>query len=416
MRGIPTQFLIIFIAVFFILILISSYFSIVETSYSSVNKIRLKSYVNERRKGAKTALHIADNFDEALSTILVGNNLVNIAAATISAQVTAEIFGPKIGVIVSTFGVTIMVLIVGDIVPKSLAKENAELCTLKTAGSLYVLMRIFRPITRIILKIPQQINRLFGKENIPSITEEEIKVMIDISEEEGVIDKEEKELVRRTLDFDHIIAGEILIPRPDILAVDIGVPNQDLKELFLKKSFSRIPIYEDNIDNIIGIITARDFLSALIQDGDFDLKDILKTPLFIPQSMRVANLLPKLQKQKNHMAIVTDEYGGTLGIVTLEDILEQIVGEICDEQDPKIDMLKKVDTNTYYVDAEYALKKFMKFFKVKINDTKAITLGGWLTEAFQKIPSEGEELDFKHLKFKIKDADEKRIIKVEVIE
>jgi CBS domain containing-hemolysin-like protein len=402
------------IALFIVLLGLSAFFSSAETAFSSVNKIRLRNYDEEGRRGAKKAVYIAEHFDKTLSTLLVGNNLVNIAAATLSSQIAIQLFGPSLGVFISTFVVTILVLIFGEIIPKSLAKEYAESYALKTSGILLLLIQVFYPVTWMFLQIKKLVSLFVkNKENTPSVTEEEIKMLVQISEDEGVIGKNEKELVHRSLEFDDIIVHEILKPRPDMIAVDINQPISDIKDVFFREHFSRIPVYEGNVDNVIGILSERDFLTAYIQHGEkLDLKALLRPPLFVVESMKLSTLLPELQKQKVHMAIVIDEFGGTSGLVTLEDILEEIVGEIWDEHDVSVKQVKQVGPSSYVFNADYSIDDFAQFVKIEAPVTTNHTLGGWLIEEFQRIPKEGEEFSYQDLNLKIAKAEEKRIRQV----
>ncbi|WP_100404941.1 hemolysin family protein [Bacillus solitudinis] len=404
------------ISLFILLLLLSAFFSSVETAYSSANKIRLKTYLDEGRSGAKKALLISDNFDKALSTILVGNNLVNIAAATISAQLATDLFGPSRGVFISTFVVTILVLIFGEIIPKSLAKEFAETFALRVSAILFLLIQILTPITWLFLQLRRGMSLLIqNKEFYPSMTEDEFKVMLDLGEEEGVLHKHEKELVHRSLDFDDIIVGEILKPRIDIIAFDVSQSIDTIKETFFKERYSRIPVFDGNIDNIIGILSERDFLTALIQEKEIIIEKLLREPLLVVESMKISALLPKLQKDKVHMAIVIDEYGGTAGLITLEDILEEIVGEIWDEHDETIKFVRQLDQETFLVNADYALDDFARLTNVNLPNTSYHTLGGWLVGIFQRIPASGEELHYEHLKLRVVEVEERRIRKVKVI-
>jgi CBS domain containing-hemolysin-like protein len=393
---------------------LSAFFSSAETAFSSVNKIRLRNYEEEGRRGAKKAVDIAENFDKTLSTLLVGNNLVNIAAATLSSQIAIQLFGPSLGVFISTFVVTILVLIFGEIIPKSLAKEYAESYALKTSGILFLLIQVLYPVTWVFLQIKKVVYLfLRNKESIPSVTEEEIKMLIQISEDEGVIGKNEKEMVHRSLEFDDIIVHEILKPRPDMIAVEVNQTISEIKDVFLKEHFSRVPVYEDNIDNVIGILSERDFLTAYIEDGvNLDLKSLIRNPLFVVESMKISSLLPELQKKKVHMAIVIDEFGGTSGLVTLEDLLEEIVGEIWDEHDVSFNQVKQVGPSSYVVDADYSIDDFAQFADIDAPTTSNHTLGGWLIEEFQRIPKVGEEFLYQNLILKIEKAEEKRVRQV----
>ncbi|WP_332697486.1 hemolysin family protein [Halalkalibacter lacteus] len=404
------------IALFILLLLLSAFFSSAETAYSSVNKIRLRNYEGEGRRGAKTAVYIAENFDKTLSILLVGNNLVNIAAATLSSQMAIQLYGPSLGVFISTFVVTILVLIFGEIIPKSLAKEYAEAYALKTSGVLFILINVFYPVTWIFLQMKNLVLMFVkNKEIVPSVTEEEIKMLVQISEDEGVIGKSEKELVHRSLEFDDIIVNEILKPRPDMVAVGVHQPVDEIIEIFFKEHFSRIPVYEGNVDNIIGILSERDFLTAYIQQNEtLNIRSLLRNPLFVVESMKISALLPELQKLKVHMAIVIDEFGGTSGLITLEDILEEIVGEIWDEHDISIRQVKQLGPSSYVFNADYSIDDFAQFVNMDAPLTSNHTLGGWLIEEFQRVPQEGEEFSYQDLNLKVTKAEVKRIRQIQL--
>ncbi|WP_026690267.1 hemolysin family protein [Alteribacter aurantiacus] len=392
-----------------VLLLLSAFFSSSETAFSSANRIRLKSMKDEGNKGAEKALYITERFDQALSTILVGNNLVNIAAATISAKVATDLFGPNLGVFISTFVVTILVLIFGEILPKSFAKEYAETFCSKISGILLILITIIYPVNWLFLQLKKGVSSLIEKDAThPSVTEEELKMMVEISEEEGVIDENERELVHRSFDFNDIIVAEVFKPRTHMTALNVNEDPEKIKETFFKERFSRIPIYEGNIDNIIGVLSERDFFTSYIR-GEVNIRGLLREPIFVVESMKIHALLPQLQKEKNHMAIVIDEYGGTSGLITLEDILEELVGEIYDEHDDDVKLFKQMDPSTYLFHADYPLDDFARFTKVELPDTIYHTLGGWLSEEFQRIPDKGEEFTYENLNLKVHESDERRV-------
>ncbi|MFD0959221.1 hemolysin family protein [Paenibacillus chungangensis] len=412
MEGIPLPLLLTLGA----LILLSAFFSSAETAFSSVNKIRLRNYVDEKKPGSKKALDIVENFDNALSTILVGNNIVNIAAASISAKVSVDLFGPSAGLIFSTFGMTILILIFGEILPKSFAKEHAESYSLKISGIMFVLITILTPVNFIFSKLRSLVSRVFskGEKNNLSVTEEEIKVMVEISEEEGVIDKEEKELVHRSLEFNDILVGEALTPRPDMVAVEVSQPMEDIKQAFLDERFSRIPVYENDIDNIIGILSERDFFAALLQDGEANIRELIRKPKFVVKSMKISALMLELQKSNVHMSIVIDEFGGTSGLITLEDILEQLVGEIWDEHDVVIDMVTQLDDHTYEMSPQLTLDEFAKIVAIPPIDSSFHNLGGWVFGNIDRIPHKGDSFQYEHLLLTVIEVDKKRIKRIRV--
>ncbi|WP_251040926.1 hemolysin family protein [Bacillus sp. ISL-45] len=399
--------------------MLSAFFSSAETAFSSVNRIRLRNYVSEGRAGSKNALHISENFDDALSTILVGNNIVNIAAASISSKVAVDLFGASTGLLVSTFGMTVLILIFGEILPKSMAKENAEEYSLKISAILLLLIKILTPVNFVFSKLKASVSRMFSKDGEvqPSVTEEEIKVMVDISEEEGVINNDERELVHRSLEFNDVLVGEILTHRMDMITIEVNQPLEEIKQIFLEERFSRIPVYEDNIDNVIGFLSEREFFAELIQHKEVNVREMLRQPMFVVKSMKIATLLPELQRTKSHMAIVVDEFGGTSGLITLEDILEELVGEIWDEHDEKVNIITKIDESTYEFDAAYDLDDFAELFNVPMPETSYHNLGGWIFETLESIPVNGDTFVYENLRIIVKEVENHRIrnIKVEIM-
>lgn len=399
-----------------ILILLSAFFSSAETAFFNINKIRLRNYVGENRKGSKKALYISENFDETISTILLGNNIANVAAASLSAKVAIDYFGVRNGLIISILVVAILIVIFGEILPKSMARENAENYSLRIAGILLFLIRLLTPINYLFSKLKASVSKAFSKNNeaLPSVTEEEIKVMVDISEEEGVINKNEKELVHRSLEFSEILIGEVLTHRMDMVTIDIDQPIEEIKEIFLTEWFSRIPVYKDNIDNIIGLLSEREFFAELVQHNEVNIEKLMRKPMFVVKSMKIAALLPELQRTKSHMAIVVDEFGGTSGLITLEDILEELVGEIWDEHDEKVNIMTKLSETLYEFDAQYQLDDFAELFNVPVPETGYHTLGGWIFETLERVPKEGEGFQYEHLAISVREVDNHRIRKIKV--
>ncbi len=401
------------------LIFMSAFFSSAETAFSSVNKIRLKNLADEGRAGSKKALHMASHFDNTLSTILVGNNIVNIAASSISATIANEVFGGNLALVISTVLMTILILIFGEILPKSLAKEHAETYSLTISGILYFLIKLLTPVNFLFSRLKLLISKLFAKgDPLPSVTEEEIKVMLDISEEEGVIDKEERRLLHRSMDFDDTIAGEILTPRIDMIAINVDQSIEEIKNIFFKERFSRIPVYEESIDNIIGILSEKEFLTHLVKYHDVNIRGLLREPLFVVESVKISSVLPQLQKEKVHMAIVLDEFGGTAGLVTLEDVLEEIVGEIWDEQDEKVHSIIRVNENVYKFDAQYQLTDFAESLKVPTPESSYHTIGGWVIENLEAVPKKGDTFEYENLKVSVEEVTNRRVrkVKIEILE
>ncbi|MGX1264319.1 putative hemolysin [Rossellomorea marisflavi] len=403
------------IVVLFALIILSAFFSSAETAFSSVNKIRLKNFADEGVKGSRKAYKIAEDFDRALSTILVGNNIVNIAAASISAKLATDFIGGNSGIFISTFGMTVLILIFGEILPKSLAKEHAERYSLSISGILYLLIVLLTPVNFVFIKLKDAVSKMFSKgEGMPSVTEDELKVMLDIGQEEGVIDSEERELISRSMEFDDIAVTEVLTPRVKVKAVDINQPIEEIKELFFEERFSRIPVYDGDIDTIVGILSEKEFFTHLLKYGDVSVKELIRDPKFVFETTKISSLLPKLQKEKVHLAIVVDEFGGTTGIITLEDILEEIVGEIYDEQDEEIQLVTKISEHAYSFDPQFPIDQFSTLFELAEPETTYHTLGGWVAERFGEIPAVGNKFSYNKLTVTVEDVENRRIKKLKV--
>ena len=410
-----------------ILLAVSSFFSMSETVFSSVNVIRLKTFIESGEKGSKKALWITDHFDLTLSTILVGNNLANIALATISVGVFSKIFvnNPALINVANTLIMTTLILIFGEIVPKSFGKNNSEKIALLISGILYWIIRIMKPITWIFLKIKQWIVK--DKEVKISVTGDELETIIDTMEEEGSIDEDEAEMLQSVLDLNEHKVYEIMTPRVDMIAIDIEDSIEEIKEIFFKYLFSRIPVFEDNRDNIIGVLYERDFFTKIIKGEEINIHELIKEPFFVSTSMRVDTLIESLQRESFHIAIVIDEYGGTSGIVTMEDALEELVGEIYDEHDLVEDeFILPLKENKYSINAEIDLEDLFDDLELgNPPDSHYSSLSGWLYDMLEDIPEVDdtynyvqEIMNYNHdeeeprrilLKFVIKDIKDRRI-------
>ncbi len=410
-----------------ILLIISSFFSMSETVFSSVNVIRLKTFIEDGKKGSKKALWITENHDLTLTTILVGNNLANIALATTSVTVFTNIFvnQPSIINLMNTLVMTTIILIFGEIVPKSFGKNNAEIISLKISHLMYWVIKIMKPVTWVFLKIKKWFIKDFAK--AISVTGDELETIIDVMEEEGSIDEDEAEMLQSVLDLSESKVYEIMTPRVDMVGIDITDSIESIKELFFESHYSRVPVYESTRDNVIGILYERDFFTKLIKGGEIDLRSMIKEPTFVSRSMRVDTLIETLQRNNSHLAIVSDEYGGTSGIVTMEDALEELVGEIYDEHDEVQDeFIKKLKENKYAINAEIDLSDL--FDELDLGnppESHYSNLSGWLYDMLEEIPNVDdtysivqEKLNYNHeeeepnrllLKFKVKLIKERRI-------
>lgn len=406
-----------YIAIIVVLVALSAVFSSTETAFASVNRIRIKSYVSDGNKKAKKALNIIDNFDKALTAILIGNNIVNILSASLATVVFTEYFGAG-SVGMATFVMTVAVLLFGEIIPKSLASENSEKMSLLIAPFLTAFMTILKPVIFLILKLKNGASKLFGSnKEEPLVTEEELKYLIDEIEGEGVLEEQESDLVRSALDFDEITINEILIPRVNVAAIDIESDYEQIKHAFLSEHYSRFPIYKDSIDNIIGILHQSDFFALYFNnttDDNQDIKSIIKKPIYIPEHQKISLTLNLMQKQKVHMAVVIDEYGGTKGIVTLEDIIEELVGEIYDESDEEDTSFIKLSSNSYEVSADISINDFLDRLDLPENtiESDCTSVGGWFMDTLNKIPEYGDTIQIDRFALKAIEVNDQRLERI----
>jgi CBS domain containing-hemolysin-like protein len=352
----------------------------------------LKTYASQGNKKAETALYVADNYDKALTTILVGNNIVNIASSSLATVLFTNMFGAG-GVGIATIVMTIAVLIFGEITPKTFANENAEKCALSFAPIIRFLMTILSPIVWIFSKLKNLLGKFYSKNEQPSVTEDELKYIIEEIEEQGVLEEQESDLVRSALDFDDITVNNILTPRVKVVAIDINTPMDEVKSMFLTEMYSRIPVYEKTIDNIVGVINEKDFFRIDSQNKT-DISSIIQDVLHISELKLISEALKEMQGSKSHIAIVMDQYGGTKGIITLEDIIEQLVGEIYDENDEVESQVLKVSDTAYEVSGELTIYELLKYLELPSNtiETNATTVNGWITELFGHIPNDNETI------------------------
>ena len=401
-----------------ILILFSGFFSATETAFSCANKIKLRTLASNGNKRATKVLVLAEeNFDMLISTILVGNNIVNISAATISTLLFALLIkNPKIdSSFVSTAVTTVVVLIFGEITPKFIAKTYPE----KLAMLFYPVIRfftfIFKPINIIFSGWKKFISVVFKLKNEEIITEEEIITIVEEAKEDGTLKQEETELIKSVIEFDDQEVENIYTPRVNLVAVDINSSMEDIQKVFQTTKFSRLPVYLETIDQIIGTIHQSDFYSLLFTKAT-SVKSILKEPYFTTSHTKISKLLNQLQKNKTHMAIVLDEYGGTLGIVTMEDILEELVGEIWDEHDVEIAHYFKEDDTTYIVNGNAPTDIIFELFnhEDEKDNFEANTVSGWILEYLGEIPISGTTFKFKNLQIDILQSTVKKINKVRI--
>lgn len=409
-----------YILLIVILVALSAVFSSTETAFASVNRIRIKSYAESKTKNAKRAkkaLNIIDNFDKALTAILIGNNVVNILSASLATVMFTKYFGAG-SVGMATLVMTVLVLLFGEIIPKSLASENAEKMSLFMSPILSGFMAVLKPVIFLISHLKNGVTKLFGtNKEEPSVTEEELKYIIDEIEGEGVLEEQESDLVRSALDFDEITINEILIPRVNVTAIDIESDFEQIKNTFLNEQYSRFPIYKDSMDNIIGILHQSDFFKVYFNneaDKTNDIQSILKKPIYIPEHQKISVTLNLMQKQKVHMAVVIDEYGGTMGIVTLEDIIEELVGEIYDESDEEDTSFIRLSPNSYEVSADLSINDFLDRLELPEDtiDSDCTSVGGWFMDTLNKIPEYGDTIQIDGFTLKAIEVNDQRLERI----
>lgn len=397
------------IIIILLLLVLSALFSSCETAFSSVNKIRLKNYAAKGSKKAEKALKIANKFEDALTAILIGNNIVNILSTSISTVLFTQILGPG-GVGVATVVMTVLVLIFGEITPKSFAKNHAEQCALMFAEPLSVFMIILKPVVMIF----QVIQKLFKpKTEQPSVTEDELKYIIDEIQEQGVLEEQESDLVLSALEFDEITVDEILIPRVNVTAIEKHTPFNEIKEKFLKDMYSRLPVYEKNIDNIVGVITNKSFF-RLMNENKEDITEIIQEIIHISDLKLISEALKEMQKSKMHMAVVMDQYGGTKGIITMEDIIEELVGEIYDENDEVISHFVKIGDNEYEVSGELSISDMLENLQMPedIIECSGNSIGGWVMELLGHVAKENETVQSGIFKMTVLSMEDQKILKI----
>ena len=397
-----------------VLVIFSAYFSATETAFTSVNRIRIKNLANDGNKKAKEVLELSEKFDKMLSTILVGNNIVNIAMSAIATVLFMELY-PVYGATVATVVITVVVLIFGEISPKSLAKESPEKFAMFSAPFLKFFMVLLAPVNWIFGCWKKLLAKLFNADGVNPITEDELLTIVEEAETEGGIDTDQSELIQNAIEFNDLEAWDVLTPRVDIKAIEIDETQDEIAELFLSTGFSRLPVYEDDLDNIVGVLNQKDFHNY-IKGTDTPISEYVKPVIFVAGSMKIAQLLKRLQTVKTHIAIIVDEYGGTSGLVTMEDIIEELVGEIYDEHDAAAlqDIVQQQD-GSYRVLCGTNIDKMFDYFDVE-EEIDATTVNGWVVLQIDKLPSVGDhfvyEADYKRFDVTVTKADQRKALEI----
>jgi CBS domain containing-hemolysin-like protein len=397
------------------LLCFSAFFSASETAFSSVNRIKLKNLAARNNKKARLALKMLDAYDKLLSTVLVGNNIVNITSSALATVLFVGFFG-NAGISIATLVMTVMVLIFGEISPKTLAKESPEKIAMTFAPLLRVFMFVFAPVNRLAALWKKLIVKFFPLDGDRAVTEDELLTFVEEVRQEGGINRQEEEMIRQVIEFDDITAGEIYTPRIDVAAVSEDDTAEEIDKKFYDTGFSRLPVYRENIDHITGVMLLKDFHHQVMKLGK-PPADIIKPVVFITKSMKVSKLLRTLQEKQSHMAVLVDEFGGTVGILTIEDIVEELVGEIWDEHDEVVENIKENGDGTFLVLGNSGLHDMFEFFGIPDDDndaSPAATVGSWVMENTGGIPRAGDEFTAKNLRVRVSKVIRHRVLEVTV--
>jgi CBS domain containing-hemolysin-like protein len=400
-----------------ILVVFSAFFSSAETAFSSLNKVKLKAIENsDNVKKIERVLKLSDNFDIVLSTILIGNNVVNIASTSIATLFFTGILGDNsdLGATVSTIVMTIVVLVFGEVTPKTIAKEKAETYAIVIAPLIKFFIIIFYPLNLMFRGWKKLLNKIFGLGKYDIVTEEELKTYVDEAHTGGEIDENESELIHSSIEFDDVHVSDILTPRVDVEAVEKYWKLSDIEKVFRTSRYSRLPVYIGDIDHIVGVIHYQDF-EEIRQRGLKSLRTILKPVPTVSPDTKISKLLRICQKNKTHLAVVVDEFGGTEGIVTLEDIIEELVGEIWDEHDEVQIDIQQLDENVYLVDGSSSVDKLFEYFNIAQNESSDVTtVNGWVMENTDKIPEVGDSFCYDILHVEVLTLDGRRADKIRI--
>jgi CBS domain containing-hemolysin-like protein len=398
---------IIILAVF---ILLSAFFSATETAFSSLSRIRVKNLAGEGSKNAQLIMKLSENYDRLISTILIGNNIVNIAATSLAAVIFIKYFGNS-GVTISTAVMTLIILVFGEISPKSMAKDSPESFARFAAPIINIFYYLLYPLNFIFSQWKKLLIKVFKPTTVVGVTEEELLTMVDEAENDGGIDSAESELIRNAIEFGDIEAEDIFTPRVDVVAVSIDADKEEVEAIFSESGYSRLPVYRETIDNVVGIINQKDFRAP--ENAGCTLEQMMKAPVFVIPTIRMDELLKTLQKTKSHMAVIADEYGGTMGIVTLEDVLEELVGEIWDEQDEVIEDFVKLSENEYRVMCTADLNDMFEFFGID-EQSEISKVSGWVIRELDRIPRVGDTFTYGKLNVTVTKCDPRRALEIVV--
>ena len=407
---------IIFLVVVLVCILLSGYFSATETAFTAINKIRLRAKAEDGDKGAMRVLKLADNYDRLLTTILIGNNIVNILASSLFTLLMIALIPKNEGLAttLSTVILTVVILIFGEITPKVLAKEFPEGFARFSAPFINVLAWRLIPFTFLFGLWKKLLLKIFKHKEDNAITDDELKILVEEAEHEGGINAQESDLIRSAIEFNDLEAKDILVPRVDVIAIDCQTPLTEVDKIFMETRYSRLPVYKDTVDNIIGILHEKDFIKQRL-DENFSLEKASKPAIFVVSTTKISAVLQQLQKSKSHMAVVSGEFGDTVGIITMEDILEELVGEIWDEHDEVLSDITQESETEYKVLGSTSVNDLCAYFDLGNVESDSATVGGWVIDMLGKVPDEGDELVYQNLQLTVAKTEFRRITELKVV-
>ena len=407
-----------YLVIIVICVIMSAYFSATETAFSTFNKIRLKTMAEKGNKRAERAIKLSENYDSLISTILIGNNIVNILSASLGTLFFTGLLvnQPDLAATLSTVVLTLVVLIFGEITPKTMAKNSPEGFVMFSAPIIGFLLIIFTPFNFIFKKWQNLLAKLFKKSEDQGMTEEELISIIEEAEEVGGIDEEEGSLIKSAIEFGELEVGDIFTPRIDITALPVSADEDQIVNTFTESGYSRIPVYEDDLDNVLGILYYKDYY-AHAKNGEVKITEILKPAIYVPKTQNVNDLMKDLQEKQLHMAIVTDEYGSTAGLITLEDILEEIVGDIWDEHDEIVEEIKEVEDGVWEVSGMTNIEKLCDELDMpEDEESESSTVNGWAIDIIGRIPEEGDSFEHNGLSVEVLKMDGRRIETLRIVD